>query len=183
MVSGLLRQLHSSGASSRQPGEMAPGPRGFSLSSARRYTNARGSSPVVNDIGPGGLALTANLTTETDWVATVVGRAGVTTGSVLYYLVGGWALQGSEHTASALFLGGIIGGPNSLAQTIRDTGSGYVLGFGGEFAVWQNFSAKLEYNYLDFGEKSLSFPGIDNSPVRLDQQMHVVKLGISYLFH
>lgn len=146
------------------------------------YTNARGSSSVVNAIGPGGFAGTASLSTETNWVATVVGRAGVTTGPVLYYLVGGWALHSSEHTASALFPGPVVFGGGSLAQTIRDTGSGYVLGFGGEFSVWQNFSAKLEYNYLDFGEKSLAFPGIDNSPVKLDQQIHVVKLGISYLF-
>ena len=53
------------------------------------YTNVRGSAAVVNEIGriPGG---SANLATETNWIATVVGRAGVTTGSVLYYLVGGW---------------------------------------------------------------------------------------------
>lgn len=159
------------------------GPLVFGVEGNLDYTNARGSSAVINAIGPAGVAGTANLSSETNWVATVVGRAGVTSGSVLYYLVGGWALQGSEHTASALFPGPAIFGGGSLAQTISDTGSGYVLGFGGEFAVWQNFSAKLEYNYMDFGEKSLSFPGIDNSPVRLDHQMHVVKLGISYLFH
>jgi outer membrane immunogenic protein len=141
------------------------------------FTNTRGSTPVVNLLTPFGGAATSNLSTETNWLSTVVGRVGVTSGSVLYYLVGGWALQGSEHTASAFF------GGASLAQTVSDTGSGYVLGFGGEFAVWQNFSAKLEYNYMDFGEKTLSFPGIDTSPVKLDQQIHVVKLGISYLFH
>ncbi|MEZ5890269.1 MAG: outer membrane beta-barrel protein [Xanthobacteraceae bacterium] len=145
------------------------------------FTSTRGSSSVVNLLTNLGGASTASLSTETNWVSTVVGRAGVTSGQVLYYLVGGWALQGSEHTASA-FYPGLVGG-GSLAQTISDTGSGYVLGFGGEFAVWQNFSAKLEYNYMDFGEKTLSFPGIDTSPVKLDQQIHVVKLGISYLFH
>jgi outer membrane immunogenic protein len=49
--------------------------------------------------------------------------------------------------------------------------------------VWQNWSAKLEYNYMDFGKRSFAFPAVEFNSIFIDQQMHVVKLGISYSFH
>ncbi|MBL8585311.1 MAG: outer membrane beta-barrel protein, partial [Bradyrhizobiaceae bacterium] len=143
------------------------------------YTNARGSAALVNTVGLN-LGGSANLATEINWISTFVARGGISSGSVLYYLVGGIALNASEHTAQVT-PPGFFG--TFTEQTVRRAGSGYVLGAGAEFAVWQNFSAKLEYNYMDFGTASLSFSAVIGHSVSVDQQVQVVKVGLNYLFH
>jgi outer membrane immunogenic protein len=142
------------------------------------FTNARGSNSVNNEIGEnaGG---SANLATTMRWLATLVGRAGVANGSNLYYLVAGFAVENESHNAE---LGG-FGPAGFIQQNVRTNRGGYVLGMGAEFAVYHNWTARLEYNYMDFGKTSLSFPAVEGEPLTIDQQVHVVKLGISYLFH
>ena len=141
------------------------------------YTNARGSVALTNEVGEN-LGGSANLASTMNWVATFVGRGGVANGSTLYYVVAGMAVMGEQHTAEVSFAPGAL----LFQQTVRTSRSGYVLGFGAEFAVYQNWSAKLEYNYMDFGKTGLAFPNVEGESVTLDQQVHVVKLGISYSF-
>jgi outer membrane immunogenic protein len=154
------------------------GPLVFGVEANLDYSNARGSAAVVNEIGEnaGG---SANLASSVNWIATFVGRGGITSGPVLYYLLGGIALNNTEHTAEVI--PSVVNG-GFAEQTIRASRSGYVLGAGAEFAVWQNFSAKLEYNYMDFGRISMSSPAVEGEPFYLDQQVHVLKLGLSYYF-
>jgi outer membrane immunogenic protein len=166
-VSGVLGGVH--GGWNYQTGPLVIGGEGNLA-----FTNARGSAPVVNEIGENGGG-SANLASRVNWLATFVGRAGVANASTLYYLVAGFALKSEQHTADV--------SPGFVSQTVRSSRSGYVLGFGAEFAVWQNWSAKLEYNYMDFGKRSFAFPAVEGEPILIDQQMHVVKLGISYSFH
>jgi opacity protein-like surface antigen len=47
-----------------------------------------------------------------------------------------------------------------------------MLGVGTEYALWNNWSAKVEYNMMDFGNDS---PFADN-------KFHVFKAGINYRF-
>lgn len=154
------------------------GPLVFGVEGNLDYTNVRGSAAVVNEIGQN-LGGSANLASTVNWIATFVGRGGITSGPVLYYLLGGIALNSTEHTAEVT---PAVALPFAV-QTVRSSRSGYVLGAGAEFAVWQNFSAKLEYNYMDFGRISMSSPAVQGQPFYLDQQVHVLKLGLSYLFH
>jgi outer membrane immunogenic protein len=155
------------------------GPLVFGVEANLDYSTARGSAAVVNEIGEnaGG---SANLASNVNWIATFVGRGGITSGPVLYYLLGGIALNNTGHTAEVT--PSIVNG-GFAEQTIRTSRSGYVLGAGAEFAVWQNFSAKLEYNYMDFGRISMSAPAVEGEPFYIDQQVHVLKLGLSYYFH
>jgi outer membrane immunogenic protein len=148
------------------------------------WTNARGSTPLNNEIAeaPFFVRQAAELSTTMKWTSTLVGRAGAANGSTLYYLVGGLALMNESHTATEAT--GLFFLPQFLTQqAVRSTRSGFVLGFGAEFAVYHNWTAKLEYNYMDFGKTSTSFPAIEPESLTIDQQVHVVKLGISYLFH
>jgi outer membrane immunogenic protein len=147
----------------------------FGLDGDFAWTNARGSGNLL--FTP---PLRGTVTTNMNWIATITGRIGVANDKALYYLKGGLALSGEEHRF-AQFAGG---GGVALTQTVRDNRGGFVLGFGGEFAVWQNWTAKLEYNYMDFGKKTVVFPALQAaSGTTIDQQVHVVKLGLNYLFH
>ena len=77
--------------------------------------------------------------TETDWVATLAGRLGVT------------------------------------------------LGMGVEYALNQNWSAKIEYEYIDFGHDTFNFPFAfgpftATATANIWQNLHTVKAGVNYRF-
>jgi outer membrane immunogenic protein len=74
--------------------------------------------------------------------------------------------------------------------TIRadDTRYGWMFGTGVEHTFFGNWSAKVEYDYLDFGTRSLPFPGLAglvtglNENVEIRQRIHLVKFGLNYRF-
>src|SRR5260370_33356268 len=56
-----------------------------------------------------------------------------------------------------------------------------------EYALWNSWTMRLEYDYLDFGSRSVAMSNIatgqfaENILVR--QKAHEVKLGLNYLFN
>ena len=63
---------------------------------------------------------------------------------------------------------------------MNDTRIGWTAGAGVEYAFAPAWSAKLEYNYMDFGNDAVSFaPG---TLTNIDQQIHAVKFGVNYKF-
>ena len=83
-------------------------------------------------------------------------------------------------------------GSKDLATAkFSDTHTGWMVGGGAEWALWHNWSAKLEYNYMDFGTETINVAAsvclsgnCSKKDVRVDieERMHVVKLGINYRF-
>ena len=49
------------------------------------------------------------------------------------------------------------------------TVSGWMLGVGAEYALWTNWTAKVEYNMMDFGDDFVA-----------DRNLHVIKAGLNY---
>lgn len=74
--------------------------------------------------------------------ASVRGRLGWATGDWLIYVAGGpaWA----KFTETAAF-------PFSTAAMNSVSKAGYTVGLGVEYQLFQNVSARIEYNYYDFG--------------------------------
>ncbi|MEO6839838.1 MAG: outer membrane protein [Bradyrhizobium sp.] len=95
-----------------------------------------------------GAAVPASLDQKIDWFGTVRGRVGVLVDpKVLLYATGGLAYGGvntSETIAGASF-------------STTDTRVGYTVGAGVEGAIGGNWTAKLEYLYVDLGRTSGSF--------------------------
>jgi outer membrane immunogenic protein len=69
--------------------------------------------------------------------------------------------------------------------------TGLVFGAGFEYAITQNWTAKLEYEYIDYGNPSFNFAynsQNDGTPVSGSytttngQHMQIVKVGLNYLF-
>jgi outer membrane immunogenic protein len=124
-----------------------------------------------------------NLLTTSDpkWLLTVTGRLGYAAGPWLWYVLGGGAWESVDYTVS-----GSNGGVTLTAPVLSDTRSGWVAGGGVEYAFAGNWSAKVEYNFVDLGTQRYTF-NIPTAPVLpvtadINSQIHVVKGALNYRF-
>jgi opacity protein-like surface antigen len=58
--------------------------------------------------------------------------------------------------------------------------TGWVLGFGTEFAFTRNWSAKAETDYISFGDSNVT--ASDGSPLRVGMHFWEEKIGVNYRF-
>jgi outer membrane immunogenic protein len=124
--------------------------------------------------------------TEVNWVATLAGRVGYAIDRVVIYAKGGVAFADQDYNWI------VTKGSHELATAkFSDTRTGWIVGGGAEWALGHNWSAKLEYNYMDFGTETLNVATsvclngqCSKKDVRIDidERMHVIKLGINYRF-
>ncbi|SRR6266566_1458725 len=110
--------------------------------------------PTISAFGSGGL----------DWVSTLAPRFGYAVDRWLVYgkFGGAWAHGSGSATIT------VNGVPVNSIST-ESTASGWVLGVGTEYALRDNWTAKIEYNMMDFGGDG-------------DGKFHVFKAGINYRF-
>jgi outer membrane immunogenic protein len=116
---------------------------------------------------PGAIA-TTHAETSLDWVSTLTPRFGYAFDRWLVYgkVGGAWGHSSANLSASVISPG--VGG--GIAGSISRTASGWMLGIGTEYALQYNWTAKIEYNMMDFG---------NDSPFSNDK-FHVFKGGINY---
>ena len=140
------------------------------------YTDLKGSAPCL-------VVLTC--TDKTKWMATAAGRVGFAYEHTMIYLKGGAAWAKHDHNVN-LSLAGV-----TLDASGSSTRTGWLIGTGVEQALGYGWSAKVEYNYIDFGSNSLNLPvNITGAGVlppitaatSFNEQTHVVKGGINYRF-
>lgn len=108
---------------------------------------------------------------EIDWIFTATGRVGYAVNTWLFYVKGG-AAWAREHF--------FVTDTGVLAFDDHQTRTGWLVGGGIEYSLGANWSAKLEYNYIDFGDKTVF--AATTAPVRIDQALHTLKFGINYRF-
>ena len=82
-----------------------------------------------------------------------------------------------------------IGGLGGIAGASADsTALGWLLGFGAEYAFTRNWSAFIEYDYMDFDKKSVAFnmvtPGVGTTiaNVSIRNKLSIAKIGVNYKF-
>lgn len=141
------------------------------------WTNANGSTTGVSTLFPG---VTSTSTAQYDSYATVTGRVGYAWDNWLVYAKGGGAFARVEYGGSSF-----VPGPGTLvANPISDTLSGWTAGGGLEYGFLNNWSAKAEYNYLDFGttQRAFTVAGIVGPATNFDTHVHMVKFGLNYRF-
>jgi outer membrane immunogenic protein len=122
-----------------------------------------------------------------EWFGTVRGRVGIlATPRVLFYGTGGLA-YGSIKTTGAL--AGVT--PNGVAVASVGSNSdvrvGWTVGAGVEGKITNNWSAKLEYLYMDFdtfraGTFTLSPGSLISANVDTRFRDHVLRVGLNYAF-
>jgi outer membrane immunogenic protein len=143
------------------------------------------------------------LQTKADWIATIAGEAGWTVDHALLYLKGGGAAIHINHsfTPETISVNGVPF-PFFSCTSCDDSETqwGWMFGAGVTYAFTNNWSAFLEYNYMNFGTHSNShsfdvrgrvgttndvrFPINVPFTANLDaaQDIHVFKAGINYKF-
>lgn len=97
------------------------------------------------------------------WFGTLRGRLGYTFNNVLLYGTGGLAF-GTLKVETGGF---------SESQT----SAGWTVGVGAEYAINQNWSAKVEYLYVDLSEKNFLMTGASNG-----YQFSTIRVGVNYRF-
>jgi outer membrane immunogenic protein len=115
------------------------------------------------------------INTNTNWTSTVTGRVGAAFDRLLVYGKGGLAL--AQDHSSLTDLGG-----NSANTTFMRTG--WTVGAGLEYGITKNWSAKIEYDYLNFGSQTLNFstplqPAYSSSATLNVQE---IKAGVNFRF-
>ena len=140
-----------------------------------------GSLPIV---GTPGTSFTVTSSADIDWLATARGRIGFTTGNWLFYATGGAAfttLHGNFEFSETL-------SPSAETASVSGSKTGYTVGGGVETYVWQHWSVKAEYLFVDFGNVSAS--GVDTGVApppyffthSVDLKLNIARLGLNYHF-
>jgi opacity protein-like surface antigen len=107
-----------------------------------------------------------------NWYDTLDGRVGYVMGPWLLYAKAGIAWMNADYQVT---LGGI--GSNS----INTTRVGWNIGAGAEFMIAPQWSAKAEYNFLDFGTDTYGFAiPIVGGGTPINTQVHEFKVGVNY---
>jgi outer membrane immunogenic protein len=130
------------------------------------------ASGNLGAVFPGGFAYNNNQR----GLGSVTGRVGYTWGPGLLYVKGGYAY--SDNSESVTF-GGV---PVAFAinGNHRD---GYTVGAGLEYMFAQNWSAKIEYQYYNFGSANFVTPAALVPFGNFTTDDHTVKAGINYRFN
>jgi outer membrane immunogenic protein len=127
--------------------------------------------------------LTRSIAANTNWIATATSRVGIAHNNWLIYGKAGVAWANTNYTDNWAVTGGgaLFSGTGSATQT------GWTVGTGVEWAFWNNWSVKVEYDYLDFGNKTVaingSLLGIGLAPaIQNAQHINEVKAGLNWRF-
>jgi outer membrane immunogenic protein len=109
-------------------------------------------------------------------LGSVTGRLGYTWGPALLYVKGGYAYSDNTQTLTS------VGAPFAFTLD-RGHRDGYTVGAGLEYMFAQNWSAKAEYMYYDFGSSRFVTPValVPFGSFRNDE--HTVKVGLNYRFN
>ena len=105
-------------------------------------TNAKGTAPCL---------VVLSCESKQNWMATAAARLGLADGRDLYYVKGGAAWSHNTYSANLNIL-------LSANTEVSDNRWGWLVGAGLEHAFTPALSAKLEYDYIDYGSQDYNFP-------------------------
>jgi opacity protein-like surface antigen len=153
------------------------------------FTNASGGQSCQD--GVNNFNIIQNCNNNVHVLATAAARVGYTwlDRVLLFGKIGGaWtsnSLDAACNGDSQFFSGGCFPTNNPFGTvqnlTMKDPRFGAVVGAGVEYALSPAWSAKLEYNYIDFGTKS--FVLTDTTPVTVREYFNQIKFGLNYHFN
>jgi outer membrane immunogenic protein len=146
--------------------------------------------PTFTFLPPGGLAgTTLTVDQKLQWFGTVRGRVGIlATPKVLFYGTGGVAFGEIKTTGTLSSFSTVAPfGPIASVGSSSTTRVGWTAGVGVEGKITQNWSAKLEYLYMDLGRFSTGpFTLSPVLPISANVSSHftdhILRAGINYQF-
>jgi outer membrane immunogenic protein len=152
-------------------------------------TSVSSFSPV-----PALFTLSRAITANTKWQGTATSTLGIAHDRWLIYGKAGVAWAKTDFTDNwvlniAVPGGGAIPLFTGTGTTSNSSQIGWTVGTGVEWAIWNNWSVKAEYDYLDFGQKTVAIngsvlPGIVNFPASFGlqntQHINQFKAGLNW---
>ncbi|HEY6256061.1 MAG TPA: outer membrane beta-barrel protein, partial [Xanthobacteraceae bacterium] len=138
-------------------------------------------------VPPGFVSVNETLTQSVEWFGTARGRVGWTNGPALFFATGGFAYGKVTASLNTVFT-------DSVATLVTSSGSfsqnksGWTAGGGVETKLGGNWSAKVEYLYVDLGTFEGSTVAAGNfAPLNGDVftfsshlQDHIIRFGLNY---
>jgi len=113
--------------------------------------------------------------TSTYWTSTVTGRLGYAINRALFFAKGGVAFADERDTVTSPL--------GAISSTGTTTQVGWTAGGGIEYALDRNWSAKIEYDCLGFGSRSVPAAALSGGvPGSVDLNIQRVLAGVNYRF-
>jgi outer membrane immunogenic protein len=159
------------------------------------WANLRGFNQCFQDAAPGGaFDFATRCGTNVRALGTVAARFGLTSDRTMIYVKAGGAWANDRFSLHQTTNPNFPPFGTFSYGDINDTRTGGMVGVGVEHAVSMNWSAKMEYNFMDFGTKSYAFAGLFNPPgggtptpvsftSDITQYIHIIKFGVNYRFN
>jgi opacity protein-like surface antigen len=184
------------GANSRIAGVLAGANAGYNKQYGQWVLGVEGDIAATNAKGGQGCAtnqpnaffpIGQNCNNDLKWIATGTAKVGYAWDRVLVYGKAGGAWTDNKLDASCngdanfglfCFASNNFLPAQNLVATLGQFG--WVVGAGFELALTPSWSAKAEYNYMNFGSRNLVLP--DTTLVNFKQDFNQVKIGVNYRF-
>jgi len=148
---------------------MMHGPWLFGLESLFLWSGIAGKGDRASDVDPDWAIHTRG---QLDWIGSTVARIGYASGNNLIYGKAGIALTDFSMRGYSTYQGVYQGGAN-----VSDRRTGFTVGLGAEIALAGAWSARLDYDFFDFGSAHANAGG---TPISIDIQQHIGRVGITY---
>jgi outer membrane immunogenic protein len=154
-----------------------------------QWSNEEATSSRLGQVGPALVAFTATDQERIRDLATVRGRVGFIHGDYLWFATGGGAWSRVESNFSLTATAPAIAFAPPVLAGFRSNKSGWTVGGGVETLLAGNWSAKLEYLYVDLGTVSNVFAiptaaagvfGVNAVSERVSE--HIIRVGVNYRF-
>jgi outer membrane immunogenic protein len=133
-------------------------------------SNINGSAQAI--AGGAGAGSSERFVSNPLWIATATGRVGYAANDWLFYAKGGGAVMRVGYEEDVLTGG--AAGPN---QSIGANRKGFTAGAGIEYGLTESLSAKLEYDFYDFGSQTY---GYNTTPVAIKSDLQTLTFGLNY---
>jgi len=123
-----------------------------------------------------GAGCTVSETIKLPWIATIRGRFGYAIDRVLLFGTGGVAFTHASDNVTATGFGTIF--------TASSTNVGWTIGAGGEVALAQNWTAKIEYLYIATDVKQSGALSVVSGTVSETAKIHdnLIRAGVNFKF-
>jgi outer membrane immunogenic protein len=159
----------SSTANNKPKGFLAGGTLGYNWQSGAIVYGIEGDFDWSNMKDTVDCAVGVTCGTSSNWLATFRGRVGYAFDRWLPYITAGGAYGNVEATASAA----------GVAVSSSNSQLGWTAGAGLEYAFLGNWSAKLEYLYVDLGSFNAGIAPVVNN---VSFKENIVRVGLNYKF-
>ena len=144
--------------------------------------NNNGTGVVIP--GVGNIVVTNN----NRWIATMAARFGFAVDHWLFYGKAGGGWVGNDNLTVTNVTTGVSLTCSTFPNCGNNSNSGWLVGAGFEYAFTNNWTVKLEYDYLGLGNRTFVIPVAapllaGDALTSNNRNVQMVKFGVNYLFN